>query len=111
MRRACPLVYITPDLRVPVEPSQQEALLQRVREVWAEHPLSFTDGVRVDFPDGWALVRGSVTEPVVTFRFESVDWPSLHHLVWEFCESLGELGEIVWECFAITVGHADPVDA
>ncbi len=111
LRRACPLVYITPDLRVPVEPSQQEALLQRVREVWAEHPLSFTDGVRVDFSDGWALVRGSVTEPVVTFRFESVDWPSLHHLVWEFCESLGELGEIVWECFAITVGHADPVDA
>lgn len=111
LRRACPPVYITPDLRVPVEPSQQGAVLQRMREVWSEHPLSFTDGVRVDFPDGWALARGSVTEPVVTFRFESVDWPSLHHLVWEFCDGLGEIGEVVWEYFAMTVGHADPVDA
>lgn len=111
LRRACPPVYITPDLRVPVEPSHQGAVLARMREVWSEHPLSFTDGVRVDFPDGWALARGSVTEPVLTFRFESVDWPSLHHLVWEFCEGLGELGDVVWEYFAMTVGQADPVDA
>lgn len=29
------------------------------------------DGTRVDFEDGWALVRSSNTQPVIVFRFES----------------------------------------
>ena len=28
------------------------------------------DGVRAEYADGWALARVSVTEPVLTFRFE-----------------------------------------
>jgi len=29
------------------------------------------DGVRVAYADGWGLARCSVTEPLLTFRFES----------------------------------------
>ena len=30
-----------------------------------------TDGVRIDFGDGWGLVRASNTEPAITTRFEA----------------------------------------
>ena len=29
------------------------------------------DGVRVDFPDGWGLLRPSNTQPVLVLRFEA----------------------------------------
>ncbi len=36
-----------------------------------EYKVITTDGVRVVFPTGWALVRASNTEPAITYRFES----------------------------------------
>ncbi len=36
-----------------------------------EYNVITTDGVRVVFPTGWALVRASNTEPAITYRFES----------------------------------------
>jgi phosphomannomutase/phosphoglucomutase len=30
------------------------------------------DGARVQFPDGWGLVRASNTQPVLVMRFEAV---------------------------------------
>ena len=35
------------------------------------YPVSMIDGVRVDFGDGWGLVRASNTEPAITTRFEA----------------------------------------
>lgn len=35
------------------------------------YPLIELDGVRVDFGDGWGIVRASNTEPVITTRFEA----------------------------------------
>ena len=29
------------------------------------------DGLRVDFPDGWGLVRASNTTPILVFRFDA----------------------------------------
>lgn len=37
----------------------------------ATHPVSDIDGVRVDFGDGWGLLRASNTEPAITNRFEA----------------------------------------
>ena len=36
-----------------------------------EYKVITTDGARVVFPTGWALVRASNTEPAITYRFES----------------------------------------
>ena len=68
---AVPDYHITPDIRIPVEPGGAPAVIERVREAFADRPQDDTDGVRVDFEDGWALVRPSVTEPVVTLRCEA----------------------------------------
>ena len=49
------------------------------------------DGIRVDFPDGWALVRPSVTEPVVSLRFEGLDERSLERIIAEIEAASGLL--------------------
>jgi phosphomannomutase len=38
----------------------------------ATHTIIETDGLRIDFGDGWGLLRASNTEPMITTRFEAV---------------------------------------
>jgi phosphomannomutase len=40
-------------------------LLQKAREIWAEHSPDLLDGVKVRLPEGWFIVRPSNTEPIV----------------------------------------------
>ena len=61
--------------------------------------------MRIDFPDGWALVRSSVTEAALTFRFESSGWNRLYKLVWRFCDRLGPLGDALWARYEEAIGH------
>jgi phosphomannomutase len=44
---------------------QARAVLRRAREAWAGHPVDLTDGVKVRLPEGWFILRGSNTEPIV----------------------------------------------
>ena len=103
-RRACPQVFMTPDLRVPMEAPRQPAVIERVRQLWRKYPQTEVDGVRVTFPDGWALVRGSVTEQALTFRFESGDWNGLGRLVHRFSKGLAEVGETLRTQYNEAVG-------
>ena len=61
---------ITPDLRLPCPAQDQSRILEQLRAAFADHDIATIDGVRVDFTDGWALARSSVTEPLITLRFE-----------------------------------------
>jgi len=38
---------------------------------WGEANITTLDGVRVDYPKGWGLVRASNTTPVLVLRFEA----------------------------------------
>ncbi|RMU58376.1 hypothetical protein ALP29_201061 [Pseudomonas syringae pv. avii] len=38
---------------------------------WGDAKLTTIDGVRVDYPKGWGLVRASNTTPVLVLRFEA----------------------------------------
>jgi phosphomannomutase/phosphoglucomutase len=105
LRRSCPAAYITPDLRVALEPDEAAKALAKVRDAWKQRPQTQVDGVRIDFPNGWALVRPSVTEPALTFRFECGDWNGLYKLVWRFCDRLGPLGDAVWARYEEAMGH------
>ena len=48
-------------------------VLRMVRDEYAEHPLDLRDGVKVTTPDGWFLVRGSNTEPIIRIVAEAED--------------------------------------
>ena len=46
-------------------------VLRTVREQFAEFPMDTRDGVKVMTPDGWFLVRGSNTEPIIRIVAEA----------------------------------------
>ena len=58
LRRRCPKVFITPVIRLPLAAAAQEQFFALVRAAWSEFPQSTIDGLRIDLPGGWALVRG-----------------------------------------------------
>ena len=64
---------ITPDLRIACPYAEQQSWLDRAealaRSIGAE--VSHLDGVRADFPDGWFLMRKSVTAEQITLRAEA----------------------------------------
>ncbi len=41
------------------------AVLRMLRREYATFPMDLRDGVKVSLPNGWFLVRGSNTEPII----------------------------------------------
>jgi phosphomannomutase/phosphoglucomutase len=80
----------TPELFVPVEESHKFALMQRLQADlhFADGTLNHLDGVRVDFADGWALVRASNTTPALVLRCEAESATALQRIVQRFGTAL-----------------------
>jgi len=68
-----PSLPSTPELKIPVPETQKfelvEALIQN-GDFQNGKPITL-DGLRVDFPKGWGLVRASNTSAALTLRFEA----------------------------------------
>ena len=70
---ALPTSFSTPELNVPCAEGQAHGLVdQLVAKVNFPAPavVNTIDGLRVDWPDGFGLVRASNTTPVLVLRFE-----------------------------------------
>jgi phosphomannomutase / phosphoglucomutase len=104
LRRSCPPIYMTPDLRVATLPDAQPGIIERIRAAWSEFPQRTIDGVRIDIPGGWVLIRSSTTEPALTFRFEGLDYHALDDLVGRFCDTLPEFGDELWTRYRAAMG-------
>jgi phosphomannomutase/phosphoglucomutase len=69
---ALPAYHSSPPIRLacpdPIKAEVVERLKVFYRRDW---PVDELDGVRVDFGDGWALVRASNTQPALSLRFEA----------------------------------------
>ena len=46
-------------------------IAQVVTDLKKKYEVIDIDGARVQFPDGWGLVRASNTQPVLVMRFEA----------------------------------------
>jgi phosphomannomutase (EC 5.4.2.8) len=61
--------------RIPFPEERKFAVIDFLRARFVgKYPIIDIDGVRVDFGDGWGLVRASNTEPAITTRFEAQTW-------------------------------------
>jgi phosphomannomutase / phosphoglucomutase len=66
-----PRYYATPETRVDCPDDRKFQVVEALtREFRAKHQVIDVDGARVVFPDGWALVRASNTQPVLVVRAE-----------------------------------------
>lgn len=70
---ALPSSFSTPELNVPCVEGEPHALVEKLiarSQFDAPAVVTTIDGLRVDWPDGFGLVRASNTTPVLVLRFE-----------------------------------------
>jgi phosphomannomutase/phosphoglucomutase len=64
--------YSTPEIRVDCPDDRKLQVVEEVKQYYqGKYPIIDVDGVRVDFGDGWGLVRASNTQPALVLRFEA----------------------------------------
>lgn len=66
-------VYKMIKKKLPCPSSKIVSVLRMLREEYSEYPLDTRDGVKVKLKDGWFLVRGSNTEPIIRVVAEAQD--------------------------------------
>lgn len=49
------------------------AILSGIKDHYSNYPVNETDGVRIDFPEGWVHLRESNTEPIIRIYSEGAD--------------------------------------
>ena len=78
----------TPELNLNVaKDGEQFELIQKILATFhfdATAQISTIDGLRVDFPRGWGLVRPSNTTPCLVIRFEAEDQAELERIQTQF---------------------------
>ena len=83
MLDALPTSFSTPELNVSCaegEPARVVAQAVALADFAAPAKLNTIDGLRVDWPDGFGLMRSSNTTPVVVLRFEGHTQEALHRI-------------------------------
>lgn len=62
----------TPEIRVDCEDDKKWKIVESIRSSFSgKYETTEIDGIRVEFGDGWGLVRASNTQPVIVMRFEA----------------------------------------
>jgi len=76
-----PITYSTPEIRIECADEIKFQVIERLHKELAEQLKIITiDGVRVEFEDGWGLVRASNTQPVLVLRFEATSEKRLEEI-------------------------------
>ena len=78
-----PTSFSTPELNVSCaegEPHQVVAKLQSSAQFEEPAKVNTIDGLRIDWPDGFGLIRASNTTPVLVLRFEGHTEEALHRI-------------------------------
>ena len=78
--------YSTPEIKIATTNEKKFDIVAKVLEYVKQKNYKYNDidGVRVNFKDGWALVRASNTGPNLTIRFEAKTKDYLEELQQEF---------------------------
>lgn len=75
-----PETVSTPEIRLECPDDVKFKVIERAKAVFSKFPSIDIDGVRINFDDGWALVRASNTQPALVLRFEAKDDNSLRRI-------------------------------
>lgn len=85
--------YSTSEIKINVADDKKFLIVEKVKEYAINNDYKFVDidGVRVEFENGWALVRASNTGPNITMRFEANTEELLEDISLEFKNLLESL--------------------
>ncbi len=99
---ALPKSSSTPELTIDVDEEKKFKIIEQLscNMDFEDGKISTLDGIRVDFADGWGLIRASNTTPALLLRFEAKDQIALERIqklfqkellkvdLWLNCQSL-----------------------
>ncbi|MEQ8858289.1 MAG: phosphomannomutase/phosphoglucomutase [Pseudomonadales bacterium] len=88
-----PATYSTPELKIQTTEREKFEIIQRlaIDGEFGDGTITTIDGVRVDYPDGWGLIRPSNTSPVLSLRFEADGQEALDRIQALFQEQLARI--------------------
>ena len=87
--------YSSKEAKLPVEDSKKAVIIDRVEEYVKNKGYKYQtiDGIKIIYPDGFALIRKSNTSPNIITRYESKDKEKLKQIEEEFTSLLNKLKE------------------
>ncbi|MCH7818536.1 MAG: phosphomannomutase/phosphoglucomutase [Candidatus Marinimicrobia bacterium] len=91
-----PKYYSTPEMRLNIsdDKTKFEIVEKAIEYFTNNYDCDTIDGVRIQYGDGWGLVRASNTQPVIVVRFEAKTEERLAEIKDEVIGKLMEYGEI-----------------
>lgn len=94
----------TPEMRIEVDDSLKFELIERLAKCkFNAIEINRVDGLRVEYPSGWGLVRASNTEPALVLRFEAASQVEINVIIAEFNEKLAQIDANI----SISMHHTD----
>lgn len=88
---ALPTSFSTPELNVPCAEGEPKRVVEQLlanANFPGSKEIITIDGLRVDYQDGFGLIRSSNTTPVLVMRFEGHTAQSLHRIQTDFMAAL-----------------------
>jgi phosphomannomutase/phosphoglucomutase len=77
-----PETAYTPEIRIDCPDDKKFEIVRELTEFFKnQYDVIDIDGVRINFDNGWALIRASNTQPVLVLRFEAETQTRLEELV------------------------------
>ena len=98
MRASLPQVLNTPEIRIECSEQRKFAIIKEVQERLKAEGADYNDvdGVRVNTPNGWWLLRASNTQSVLVARCEATSEEHLQTLQKMVRDQLAH-SDLVWE--------------
>jgi phosphomannomutase/phosphoglucomutase len=79
--------YSTPEIRIEVKDDNKFEIVEKVKNYFSKkYKINDIDGVKVYYPNGWALLRASNTQPALVVRIEGETEKELEKIKDEFME-------------------------
>ena len=97
-----PKYFSTPEMRLEAKSDEDKFKISEiaVKYFTDNYNCSTVDGVRINFDEGWGLVRASNTQPVIVCRFEATSIEKMDEYKNLVISKLNEIGELKFD-----VGH------
>lgn len=86
----------TPEIRLDCDEEKKFKLVEEAKKrLTPGRKITDIDGIRVDFGDGWGLIRASNTQPVLVLRFEAPSQGRLDEIRGIFEKALDEAAQAI----------------
>ena len=83
----------TPELHIPMKESENSHFMEKFTQAvnFSDATITDLDGLRIEFKDGWGLVRASNTTSALVLRFEADNEKSLNRIQKKIKRVMGDI--------------------